>query len=490
MPAGRRRLKAAAGAGCDNHVLLTGAPMHTALRARVLVFTALVWSALLVGTAPAQNCAGTTTSAVPLVDLGTGTWRGAQGGLYPNGTNVPPAGHAASLAAAAAAIAPLDAQGQPAADGRIVLVSLGMSNTTQEFSTFKAQSDADPLRNPRVVVVDGAQGGQDARRVADPTAPFWGVVDQRLAAAGVTPLQVQAAWLKEAVAGPRDPFPAHAEELRDLLGAIVRIARQRYPNLRLCFLSSRIYAGYATTTLNPEPFAYESGFAVKWLVEQQIQGAASLNADPTAGAVVAPWLTWGPYLWADGLVPRSDGLTWLCSDFAADGTHPGPTARQKVAGALASHFANDPRASVWYLGGDPQRAAVILYGAGCAGSAGVPRLRTNSLPSVGNASFRLGIAGARSGATAVLFVALGGTRLPLGGACQLLVEPGLLLGPRVGTTNASGSFVVDLPVPSDPGLVGARLYTQGFVDDAAGAPFPGLLGISLTEGAELRLGNP
>ena len=29
-------------------------------------------------------------------------------------------------------------------------------------------------------------------------------------------------------------------------------------------------------------------------------------------------MAWGPYLWADGEVPRSDGLQWFCSDFASD----------------------------------------------------------------------------------------------------------------------------------------------------------------------------
>ena len=95
----------------------------------------------------AQNCAGATTGKVPLTDLGTGSYQGFPGGLYPAGLNTMPASHAAAGLQQAQAVQPLDAAGQPNAAGRIVLVSIGMSNTTQEFSTWVPISNADPQRN-------------------------------------------------------------------------------------------------------------------------------------------------------------------------------------------------------------------------------------------------------------------------------------------------------------------------------------------------------
>ena len=201
----------------------------------------------------------------------------------------------------------------------------------------------------RVVVVNGAQGGQPAEDIDDPAAPYWTHVDGRLSAAGVSAAQVQAIWMLEANSQPTDPFPDHAQSLSAQLATIAGILRERFPNARVCYLGARIYAGYATTALNPEPYAFEQGFANKWLVAAQMAGEPGLNFDPDAGPVEAPWITWGPYMWADGLVPRSDGLIWECSDLAPDGTHPSPQGAAKVAAALLA-FAHADATMAWYRG--------------------------------------------------------------------------------------------------------------------------------------------
>ncbi len=316
-------------------------------------FTALS-AALLSTTALAQNCAGTSVGFTPLNDLGPATYLGSQGGLYPAGSNLRPPAHDLAGRSIAASMIPLDSAGNPDPQGAVVLLSIGMSNTTQEYSAFVNLSATFPNLHPRLRIIDGAQGGQHAEIIVDPTANFWTVINQRLAQAGLTPAQVQAVWIKQAVPGPATSFPpgsfpAHPQHLQSLLAAISQIVKDKFPNCRQGFLSSRIYAGYATTALNPEPYAYDSAFAVKWLVEDQINGAPALNFTPSAGAVVAPWLAWGPYMWADGITPRSDGLTWACSDYQADGTHPGPAARSKVANMLLAFFSRDLASRRWFV---------------------------------------------------------------------------------------------------------------------------------------------
>ncbi len=291
------------------------------------------------------------TGLIPLTDLGKQRYKGEEGGLYPGGVNVPPAAHLKTGMAMAKQIAPLDAQGKPSPDGKIVLLSIGMSNTTQEFQAFMKLAASEPGLNPRLVIVDGAQGGQTARITADPRAKFWDVVAQRLGNAGVTDRQVQVAWVKQANARPTEPFPAEAKRLYADLIQTLQNLHSKFPNLKIAYLSSRIYGGYALTPLNPEPHAYESAFAVKWVIAGQIAGQPELNFDPAKGAVRAPWVAWGPYLWADGVKGRkTDSLIWLAEDLVeTDRTHPSESGRRKVAQLLLEFFKTDPTAKPWFL---------------------------------------------------------------------------------------------------------------------------------------------
>ena len=309
-------------------------------------FCSLVFLALLApAIAFAANCTKTSTGLKPLIAPFFTNYKSFPGGLYPNGSNERPSAHETGGRTQAAFVRPRDTAGNPNDQtGRIVLLSIGLSNTTQEFSAFQALANRDPQRNPKTQLVDGAQGGWSADRiVADPNT-YWNGVEQRITAAGATDQQVQAAWLKLADAMPTLPFPDDAKKLQTEIQSVIQMARSRYPNLRLVYLSSRIYAGYATTDLNPEPFAYESGFSVKWLIEAQINGDAAL--DYSSGKY--PWLAWGPYLWADGTTLRADGLVWNCSDLADDGTHPSDSGRLKVARMLLDFFKSDTTARPWF----------------------------------------------------------------------------------------------------------------------------------------------
>jgi hypothetical protein len=118
--------------------------------------------------------------------------------------------------------------------------------------------------------------------------------------------------------------------------------------VKVAYLSSRTYGGYAKGG-SPEPGAYETGFAVKWVVAGQLAGKPELNFDAARGPVRAPWIAWGPYLWTDGAAGRKDGFVYLREDLREDGLHPSAQGIAKIAALLLEFFKQDPTARSWFL---------------------------------------------------------------------------------------------------------------------------------------------
>lgn len=338
----------------------------------ILGIAALASVTACLGTTGTENTPPSDSIQVPISELIGGNYLGYLGGLY-NGANTPPPAHATEGAARAAAIAPRDTAGNPDPGGKYVLLSIGPSNTALEFcsasgyapcddSSFVAQAAGEAgVNHTTLAIANGAAPDQFADAWESPTgADYNRVRDSVLAPAGLSERQVEIVWLNVYDTGPTVSLPdsgADAFVLESRMGGIARALKARYPNLTMLFLSSRIWGGYALTTVNPEPFAYESGFAVKWLVQAQIdQMSAGAVRDSLAGdldyTTVAPWIGWGPYLWAYGNQARSDGLQWLPLDFQqTDGTRPSPSGVQKVGALLLTFFEQDPRAACWFAVG-------------------------------------------------------------------------------------------------------------------------------------------
>lgn len=345
--------------------------------------------------APAASTADW-SGLVALTDL-TAPYKGEDGGLYGAGRNDPPAAHHAAHLKISSEIRPLDAEGRPAADGTIGLITIGFSNTSIESDDFKRAADSDPQKSPRVVIVNGAIGGRSAvmwawdgaavlpaaeqerldrqmdllrmpktNRKSSPglDKDTWPTLAKRIAAAGLSPLQVQACWLKQVEANPKPlgEFPAHARALQADMTALLQIARHHYPNLRVAYLSSRTYGGWSgRDSGSPEPYAYESGFGTRWIVQSQIVGDAALNFDPARGAVKAPLVLWGPYLWAQGNTPRKfDGLTWTEADIRDDRLHPNEAGARKTTALLLNFFKTNAGTAPWFLQPGARAEAIPL----------------------------------------------------------------------------------------------------------------------------------
>lgn len=299
--------------------------------------------------------------AIPLTDLGDQPYVRMDGqptefigGLYPGGVNQRPAAHEAAGLRAAAQIVPLDANGNPSPQGKIVLLSLGMSNAASEFNRFMELAHEQRTDiNPNLVIVNGALGGQTADRWLELGNLAWNEAAARLTHRKVTPQQVQVVWIKQVLTN-MGGFPDKALELQSALETIVHNLYQVYPNLKIIYLSSRTRSYLYGMGLSPEPAAYESAFAVRWLIEKQINGDPELNYDPARGEAKAPFLSWGPYLWIDGETARSDGRVWKAEDLAVDCTHPSRTGVNKVGEMLMEFFRTDTTAVSWFLAGGSQ----------------------------------------------------------------------------------------------------------------------------------------
>lgn len=297
--------------------------------------------------APVADCTNTSVGLIPLTESTGSDYLGATGGLYPDGSNTVPSGHLATGAELSTQIQPLSPEGTVDIDGTIAIITIGVSNTMTQSNSWINLSAGDAEIRPEVVIVNGAQSGEAVSEWVPVDGDPWAELSVRLDRANVTAAQVQAAWVNLPMRAETSLFPDTLESYSDDLAAVMRTLGDVFPNLRVAHLSSRTYGGYGSA-LSPEPVAYEHGFGVKWLIENQIDQLPGFNSDPSLGQTEMPWLAWGPYLWADGLTPRSDGLVWECGDFRSDGIHPSDSGAEKVALALSDFYKSDPVTCPWF----------------------------------------------------------------------------------------------------------------------------------------------
>jgi|HubBroStandDraft_1064217.scaffolds.fasta_scaffold00001_153 hypothetical protein len=296
------------------------------------------------------DVAHTTDPLVALTDLGTGTYLGYEGGLYPNGSNTPPPSQLAAALNYAQNIVPLNAAGQPDSSGNYVMISVGVSITRTTWDEFEPMEAADPTVNSKLVLVNAAIDGTNAPNWTASNSGTWAAItDYYLPYQNVTANQVVAAWIMMPRSNQNGVYPDDMQNQENNLISILQDLHTYFPNLQLAYISSLHYGGYGPSNSYPEPYTYEFGLAVQNVIADQINGDAALNNNPANGPVMAPLLLWGPYLWANGLMGRDDGLTWDCQDFTSDGLHNSTVGRNKEAGLLTTFFKTNPTTTPWFL---------------------------------------------------------------------------------------------------------------------------------------------
>ncbi|HXJ94620.1 MAG TPA: choice-of-anchor D domain-containing protein [Terriglobia bacterium] len=296
---------------------------------------------------------GTTTPTVPINDLGTGTYLGYEGGLYPNGSNVDPSDHQSAGVSIGQGIMPLDSDGTPdPVNGLMGLISFGPSTTYDAFTQFINQAHADPQVNPKLVFVNGAIPNETAGNLVGANSAYWpAILNYIVPFAGISANQVVAAWV-DIIDSLSSTFPTDSQTLQGELETLAQQLHTNFPNLKVAYFGSLNYSGYSNgvDAVNPEPQGYETGWADKWAIQDQIDGLPSLNFDSSQGPVMAPWMAWGPYYWSNGLIARPDGTYWSCQDLNSDGLHPNyPNGQNKINEVLLNFLKTDPSATPWFL---------------------------------------------------------------------------------------------------------------------------------------------
>lgn len=293
-----------------------------------------------------------TNPKIPLNDLGTGIYLGYVGGLYPGGANSPSGQYAADLLEISSSIVPIDTFGNPSNNkGKIVFFSLGASTGGKNMQALIAKTINNPLTNPKLVMADCNQGGATSSltSIANPNDPYWLTVNKVLKRKKASYRQVQVIYLETDDGVTTKKFPDRSNLIKNKIEACARTMNQKFPNLKVLYLLGRTRTfnnkRNNATPWNTEPSPYYFGWACKWAIEDQINGAS--GTEYKGSNKVAPIITWGFYQWADSLPRTTDGFYWRASE-TKDGLHSNNAGEDTLAARFQNFLLTDPNAKKWY----------------------------------------------------------------------------------------------------------------------------------------------
>lgn len=293
----------------------------------------------------------TDTVKIPINDLGTGTFLGETGGLYPGGVNMPFGDYASDLLKFARSIKPRNEAGVVTSSGVVGFIAIGGSTAGKMMTALTNKTIGNPLTNASLKMMNATNGehSSSVNSLMNPNDSIWNIIDQKLSRNNMAYAQVQVIYLETDDSSQTTGFPARPLILKQNYLAVMHMFKLKFPNIRLVYLLGR-----TTTFLNPdkltihnvEPNPYYNGWACKWLIEDQMNGAPGTRYKGVKAEV--PLITWGWYEWAYGTSqPRLDGFTWEESD-TVDGLHGTPAGEDTLSGYFQNFLLTDPYAKIWY----------------------------------------------------------------------------------------------------------------------------------------------
>jgi len=290
------------------------------------------------------------TTKIPINDLGTGTYRGFMGGLYPGGVNTPSGQYAKDLKNFARSIMPLDSNGvkDSGINGTIAFISLGGSTGGDLMKALKAKTFGNTATNPflKLISCSNGYGSASFNSMMNPNDAYWQHVDKVLKGGQISYKQVQVIYIESEDSTNLIFFPGRAYRVRNEVEACMRLCKIKFPNIRLVYVEGR------TTTFNKyqipqrEPSPYYNGWGEKFVIQDQINGVAGTQYK--GDSAVAPLVTWAWYQWANGTnTPRKDGFVWLQSE-TTDGIHATEAGEDTLSTRFQNFLLTDRYAGIWY----------------------------------------------------------------------------------------------------------------------------------------------
>jgi len=293
----------------------------------------------------------TDTIKIPLTDMGSRTYMGYEGYLYPNATNTPSGQYAEDLKTFALSIAPLDSFGVVnTKKGKIGFIAIGASTCGIMMNGLIEKTQNNPLTNPYLRLATCVSGGASINEIMNPNDPYWGVAMSKLKQRGLNFRQVQVVYIETDDSTKDRSFPVRPLRSKDFYGQATRVLKIKFPNIKLVYLTGRtttfIKPKPKIMNVNAEPDPYYNGWACKFLIQDQINGLPNLAYK--GDSAVAPMITWGWYEWADGTnIPRNDGFTWTV-DKTSDGLHANEEGADELTDYFQDFLLTDPVAKTWY----------------------------------------------------------------------------------------------------------------------------------------------
>lgn len=301
-----------------------------------------------------KDCSKPSSGFTPLTDFVLGDkFNGFTGGLYGNNSNLKPQRYMEDAMIIANEIKPLNVDGQVDPNGKIGFMAVGASNPRTEFNAFLTKIQTDSNINPRVKFINSCIGGQGIQKMNQANDNYWIQADKLIDSVGLTNKQIQVIWVEtDNTANGNTNFPQCAEELADEYYILFKTIKQLYPNVKICYLASRTYAGFATPTAGGvgkgllHPRDYFNGWANRFFIERLVNDLSGY--DFIGEHATIPFVTWGNYSWTDGNLARKDGFAVDCTaDFGSDGLHLSALGEQKIGSLIYEFFKGEETAQAW-----------------------------------------------------------------------------------------------------------------------------------------------